>query len=99
MSTVLAKHPNTYFVLVGRESSTEALQGQLMDNLFDLAAAAEVEDHLLWLDGFADKDRLTALMGCSAAYVAVFDESTPTSVSLGMLSNVSKASPQRRSDV
>ena len=42
---------------------------------------AGVEDRLLWLDGFQSADALTELLLCGAAFVAPFDEQSPTSVS------------------
>ena len=40
-----------------------------------------MEDRLLWLDGFQSAEALTELLLCGAAFVAPFDEQSPTSVS------------------
>ena len=45
------------------------------------AKVAEVADRLLWLDGFQSAKALTELLLCGAAFVAPFDEQSPTSVS------------------
>lgn len=42
---------------------------------------AGVEDRLLWLDGFQSAEALSELLLCGAAFVAPFDEQSPTSVS------------------
>ena len=45
------------------------------------ATSLGVEDRLLWLDGFQSADALSNLLMCSAAFLAPFDEQSPTSVS------------------
>ena len=40
-----------------------------------------MEDRLLWLDGFQSAEALSELLLCGAAFVAPFDEQSPTSVS------------------
>ena len=45
------------------------------------ARVAGVEDRLLWLDGFQSAEALSELLLCGAAFVAPFDEQSPTSVS------------------
>ena len=45
------------------------------------ARVAGVEDRLLWLDGFQSAESLSELLLCGSAFVAPFDEQSPTSVS------------------
>ena len=45
------------------------------------ARVAGVEDRLLWLDGFQSAEALSELLLCGSAFVAPFDEQSPTSVS------------------
>ena len=46
-----------------------------------IQARVAVEDRLLWLDGFQSAEALSELLLCGAAFVAPFDEQSPTSVS------------------
>ena len=40
MAAVLAEHPETYFLLLGREHPSETFAGRLMKNLVDQASLA-----------------------------------------------------------
>ncbi len=44
------------------------------------ARSAGVADRLLWVDGFQTSEALSSLLMCSAAFLAPFDEQSPTSV-------------------
>ena len=46
------------------------------------ARSAGVADRLLWVDGFQTSEALSSLLMCSAAFLAPFDEQSPTSVNL-----------------
>ena len=47
-------------------------------------------DRLLWVDGFQTTEALSSLLMCSAAFLAPFDEQSPTSVNLLIGSHSSK---------
>ena len=48
-------------------------------------------DRLLWVDGFQTTKALSSLLMCSAAFLAPFDEQSPTSVNLPVVSQSSQS--------
>jgi glycosyltransferase involved in cell wall biosynthesis len=88
---VLKRHPDVYFLVLGREHPTQQQRSAgkenaenaapaLMPGLLALAAARGVRGHVLWLDGFVEQAELAAMLARAAVFVTPFDESTPTSV-------------------
>ena len=55
-------------------------------SVFWQAKKARVGDRLLWMDGFQSSEALSALLLCSAVFLAPFDEQSSTSVCMPDLS-------------
>ena len=55
------------------------------------AKSAGVADRLLWVDGFQTTEALSSLLMCSAAFLAPFDEQSPTSVMQPLIQAIKEA--------